>query len=175
MRKHWLALNCSRNARISCCAWFSRSSSSTLAAGGRTALSRQELLLAVELVIFSHSTVIPNIVASVGIAKPKPMLGIQAVQELDSKVEDLASLPSSPADSFGTRFFTSLKTRLTAWFADAANGIRFGRVNTEKLCVGTTCLTEDQFKSLVIRAGNDNDAAVVEQLRQEIRTLKKAR
>jgi hypothetical protein len=50
---------------------------------------------------------------------------------------------------------SSLASR--SWFANAANGIgdffarvgNFGRVNTDELCVGATCVTEDQFKSLL--------------------------
>ena len=45
---------------------------------------------------------------------------------------------------------------LIAWFADATNGIQdffasvgnFGRVNTDELCVGSTCVTEEQFNSV---------------------------
>jgi hypothetical protein len=68
-----------------------------------------------------------------------------------------ASTNSTP---FTTRFFSSLFTRLTEWFADATNGIRdfyasivhSDRVETKELCVGSTCVTEDQFKAMVARS-----------------------
>jgi hypothetical protein len=58
-------------------------------------------------------------------------------------VQDIASL--------GTTF----KANLIGWFADATNGIKdfyasivhSNRVETQELCVGSTCVTEDQFKT----------------------------
>jgi hypothetical protein len=52
-----------------------------------------------------------------------------------------------------SRFFASLFTRITTWFADTANGIgdffaqvgNFGRVNTDELCVDDICVTRDEF------------------------------
>jgi len=89
----------------------------------------------------------------------------EAIKELNWKVDDLAtSSPEIPEGSFTSRFFTSLFTHITAWLADAANGIgdifasvgNFGRVNTEELCVDDVCVTRDQFAEVF---GNQSAAA----------------
>jgi hypothetical protein len=96
-----------------------------------------------------------------------------APQDFDALL-DLSQLSAASTDSTGspqadtsftTRFFSSLFVRLTAWLADATNGIHnfyasivhSDRVETKELCVGSTCVTEDQFKATVARsaaAGN---------------------
>ena len=90
--------------------------------------------------------------------RPLVAASINAIKELNHKLEDLATTSPDPeVDNFTNRFFSSLFARLTAWFADTANGINdffarvgdFGQVNTDELCVGATCVTEDQFKSLL--------------------------
>jgi hypothetical protein len=51
----------------------------------------------------------------------------------------------------------SFKDALIAWLADSANGITklFAKeVHTEKLCVGNTCVSEEQFLALVSGAGS---------------------
>jgi len=60
--------------------------------------------------------------------------------------------PDIAEGSFTSRFFSSLFIRLTQWFADATNGITqffAGEVHTDKLCLGVTCVTEGEFKSLL--------------------------
>ena len=50
----------------------------------------------------------------------------KAIQDLNHKLEDLATTTPEAnweGTSFVARFFTALKGRLIAWFADAANGI----------------------------------------------------
>jgi hypothetical protein len=51
--------------------------------------------------------------------------------------------------SFVGRLFTSLRSKIVAWFADAMNGItKFfaGEVHAkDKLCVDDICVTRDQF------------------------------
>lgn len=82
------------------------------------------------------------------------------MQEINLKMEDLATTTPESAwqpETFATRFFAALKDRLGVWFADAANGIaeffaqvgNFGRVNTDKLCVGSTCITETQLAAVL--------------------------
>jgi len=70
--------------------------------------------------------------------------------------------PDIAEGSFTTRFFASLFSRLTQWFADATNGIQnffahvgnFGRVNTDELCTkksdGTeVCASGDQLAEIL--------------------------
>ena len=87
---------------------------------------------------------------------------VKAVQELNLKLENLATTtPNVEPTSFLGRFFGALKEKLLAWFADAANGIaeffaqvgNFGRVNTDKLCVGSTCITETQLAAVLTATG----------------------
>ena len=62
--------------------------------------------------------------------------------------------------SFLGRLFSSLLSRITAWLADAANGIANIISDTltarEKLCVDDVCVTRDQFAKVF---GNQNAAA----------------
>lgn len=68
----------------------------------------------------------------------------KAIQELDIKISDIQSLADED-NSFGDT--------LRSWFADTTNGIgefvattiRGKRVETEELCVGSVCVTEEQF------------------------------
>lgn len=78
-------------------------------------------------------------------------LVVRAVQEINLKMEDLATTTPEGAwqpETFATRFFAALKDRLGVWFAEAANGIA-SRVNTDKLCVGSTCITETQLAAVL--------------------------
>ena len=106
-----------------------------------------------------------------------PLLA-KAIQDLNLKLEDLATAPvgtSTPLESqgpltgqaasttpttFASQFFQNLFTRITAWLADAANGIANIISDTltarEKLCVGDTCVTPEQFRAVF---GNQNAAA----------------
>jgi len=60
-------------------------------------------------------------------------------------------------DSFMGNFLNNIFVQLTQWFADAANGItdffakvgNFGRVNTDELCVGATCVNESELQQLL--------------------------
>ncbi|OGG49101.1 hypothetical protein A2704_00395 [Candidatus Kaiserbacteria bacterium RIFCSPHIGHO2_01_FULL_54_36b] len=77
----------------------------------------------------------------------------KAIQELNLKFEDLATTtPATEQGSFPSRFFSSLFTRLTQWFADAGNGIAdffAKRVRTDELCVGATCVNEAELQQLL--------------------------
>jgi hypothetical protein len=80
---------------------------------------------------------------------------VKAIQELNLKLEDLASTSSPQAqdeDHFTSRFFASLYARLTQWFADTTKGIQdfYARVfKGEKLCLGETCITEPELQELL--------------------------
>lgn len=69
---------------------------------------------------------------------------IKAIQELDIDVSDITTLDINDENSFANVLVT--------WFADAANGI--GRlfakeIHTDMLCVGDTCVTEEEFLQLL--------------------------
>jgi hypothetical protein len=74
---------------------------------------------------------------------------VKAIQELNVKLEDLATTtPEISEGSFTTRFFSSLLTRIRTWLADAQNGITdffARRGHFEELCVDDVCVTRDQF------------------------------
>lgn len=73
---------------------------------------------------------------------------IKAIQELDIAVSDITTLDINDENSFANVLVT--------WFANAANGIGklfANEVHTNMLCVGDTCVTEEEFLQLL---GNDN-------------------
>jgi hypothetical protein len=87
---------------------------------------------------------------------------VEAANELNVRthiIEDLASTTASttPASAaFAEGFFVNVFNRITAWLADAANGITkifVKEVITEKLCVsdggGETCVTKGQLDTLL--------------------------
>jgi hypothetical protein len=91
---------------------------------------------------------------------------VKALQELDYRINAIAgttTASTSPeAIAFGDGFFSNLFGKLVAWFGDSSNGIAdlfaahvhaqtidADTVNTKTLCIGTTCVTEDQLKSLL--------------------------
>ncbi len=86
-----------------------------------------------------------------------PLLA-KAIQDLNLKLEDLATTtPDLDESSFPFRFFAALKDRLIAWFADATNGIKDFYASiihahegkfSDKLCVGDTCVTPEQFQAV---------------------------
>lgn len=90
---------------------------------------------------------------------------VNAIKELNLNLEGVAGtvtpLPGSPSESFITAFFANIKTTLSAWLADAGNGIGniFAKeVNTNTLCVADsagakTCLTKAQLDALLSGAG----------------------
>jgi hypothetical protein len=61
----------------------------------------------------------------------------------------------------------AFKANLIEWFADAANGItdffaevgNFQRVNTDELCVGSTCVSESQLQTLLTNSGQSASAS----------------
>jgi hypothetical protein len=83
---------------------------------------------------------------SVNYANMTPIL-VEAIRELNLKLTDIQTAAATVTDHTG----------LIAWFADAANGIgdlfakviHSDRIETQQLCVGSRCITEDQFNQLL--------------------------
>jgi hypothetical protein len=81
----------------------------------------------------------------------------KSIRDLNLKLEDLATTtPEIAAGTFTSRFFSSLFTRITAWFANAANGIGdfFPRRGFfEEVCVkdanGQICHTRSQVDAML--------------------------
>ena len=85
---------------------------------------------------------------------------VNAIKELNLNLETLTGNISSStptSTSFSERFFGNLFSRITTWLGEAGNGImkifvgeiETKKVKTDTLCVGDTCVTEDQLKSLL--------------------------
>ncbi len=78
---------------------------------------------------------------------------MKAIQELVLQFEGLASSTAPLVNTTGEKTFVGkFFDRLVLWLGDATNGITklFAKeINTEKLCVGATCVTEDQLKALL--------------------------
>ncbi|HEY4476560.1 MAG TPA: tail fiber domain-containing protein, partial [Candidatus Paceibacterota bacterium] len=82
---------------------------------------------------------------------------VDALQELDYKLESLATSTSSTqatsTSTFATRFFSNFYTNIVKWLAEAGNGIGDIFANTfrakEKICVDDQCLTKDDIRSLL--------------------------
>ncbi len=98
-------------------------------------------------------------------------VAVGAIKELNLNIETIASTTASstPASrSFADNFFGGIFSKLTEWFADAANGVGqfFAReVHTDSLCVkksdGTdVCVTGDQLAALL--AGQNAAPAATE-------------
>ena len=105
---------------------------------------------------------------SVDYGRITPLLA-KSIQDLNLKLEDLATTTPETSwqpDLFLSRFFTALKERLIAWFADATNGItdlfanigHFDEVHASKLCAGSTCVTETQLAALLSQSAAANPA-----------------
>jgi hypothetical protein len=100
---------------------------------------------------------------SVDYGRITPLI-VKAVQDLNLNLLTVASTTASstPASqSFAEQFFTNLFARVTQWLADAGNGITkiFAKeVQTDKLCVGSVCVTEEQFMALVTASGQGSSA-----------------
>jgi Chaperone of endosialidase len=79
-------------------------------------------------------------------------VSLLAIQGLSNELWSLASTTQDiSSDSFLKRFFD----RLRVWLADTQNGIEqlfAERIETNTLCVGNTCVTEDQLQELLENA-----------------------
>ncbi len=92
----------------------------------------------------------------------------KAIQEMNLNLEEIfasSTASSTPqSESFAERFMGGIFARMTAWFADAANGIQSMYANTfhakDEICIGDTCVNEDQLKALL--AGQAASPSVVD-------------
>ena len=78
-------------------------------------------------------------------------VAVEAIKELDAKVEPLASLDPDQDGSFASlvdQYLGDAKNKITKLFA--------GEVDTQKLCVGQTCLTEAQVQQILQVIQNQN-------------------
>ena len=90
-------------------------------------------------------------------SKLSPLI-IKSIQELDLKINDLTNIDTPLLDENDEKTFVGkFFDRLVAWFGDVENGIEdfyvsvihSDKVETKMLCVGTTCVTEEQFLEIV--------------------------
>lgn len=78
---------------------------------------------------------------------------VAAVKELNLKVEDLSSLDLTSANSLGNlikNFLADVGNNITDLYASV---IHSDKIETKMLCVGDTCVTEDQFLEIVNNSG----------------------
>ncbi len=111
---------------------------------------------------------------------PKITAFASTTLSLSSRLDDIESIlgststATSTINSLVTNFFQNLFTRITAWFASAANGIGdffANRVRTKELCVSDesgaeTCITKSQLDRLLGNAMSSNSEeplAVIEE------------
>ncbi len=77
---------------------------------------------------------------------------IAAIQEMNVKITAIDDLTKS----------NSWRDALINWFADSANGITnifAKKVTTDELCVGTTCVTQQQFLQLIQNSNNSGSSS----------------
>jgi hypothetical protein len=107
--------------------------------------------------------VFPNLVStdintglkSISYATITPYL-VKAIEEMDLKVKDLSSLDTSSVTSLGyliKSLLADVGNNITDLYASVIHG---DRVETKTLCVGSTCVTEEQFLKMV-----NNSATVI--------------
>jgi hypothetical protein len=110
-------------------------------------------------------------------------LGLR-LDHIESIFTSTTSIATSTPDSFGGYFLSNLFSSITAWLADATNGITdffANRVRTKEICLsdsnGETCLTRQQLDTLLagsnvaltpttqdLPSSETNDSNSVEQL-----------
>jgi len=78
---------------------------------------------------------------------------VASIKEIDLKINEVLNFDQVD-NSFGAK--------LVAWFGNVENGIQsiFAKeVHTDKLCVGETCVTEEQLIELLGNQNNSNSNA----------------
>ncbi|MFA5773710.1 MAG: tail fiber domain-containing protein, partial [Candidatus Paceibacterota bacterium] len=92
-----------------------------------------------------------------------PIYTIKAIQELNLKVNDLSSLDTTIATSLGSlikNFLADVGNNVGDLYATV---IHSDKVETKMLCVGSTCVTEEQFKQAFASAGDaTNNSTTIE-------------
>jgi len=83
---------------------------------------------------------------------------VKAIQELDIKLESIASSTPMVPGSFAEQFYNGLIAQITVWLADAGNGIGTVVASAfhakDEICVDDQCLTKDDVRSLLALARN---------------------
>ncbi|MDB5255232.1 MAG: hypothetical protein JWL92_608, partial [Candidatus Nomurabacteria bacterium] len=79
---------------------------------------------------------------------------IQAIKEMNMNVIDISNLDRD----------NTWRNALVAWLGNASNGITnifTKKITTDQLCVGTTCVTQQQFMQMVQNSNNSGGATVL--------------
>jgi hypothetical protein len=102
---------------------------------------------------------------SVDYGRVTPLI-VKAIQDLNFKVEDMATTTASsslPQGSFTAHFFNALFVRITTWLADAGNGVGSIFAKTfhakEEICIDDQCLTRDDVRALLILTHSGGQAS----------------
>ncbi|RJR14395.1 tail fiber domain-containing protein [Candidatus Parcubacteria bacterium] len=110
------------------------------------------------------------------VAEPSPYIMVKAIQELDLNLQALvasSTASSTPqTEEFAQAFWSGAFARITAWLADAGNGIAdlfveavhaevvyTRKVQTDELCVGSVCVTEAEFLRMVEQSGGTSSGS----------------
>ena len=97
--------------------------------------------------------------------KLNPLI-IKSIQDMNLNLDAIAGtvtpISGSANETFVTAFFNNVYEKITTWLADATNGIakifvgeinakdaNINNIKADTLCLGSTCVTEDQLKSLL--------------------------
>ena len=83
---------------------------------------------------------------------------VEAIREMNLKITDIGNMETP----------NTWRDGLIAWFGNTANGITdlfTKRIHTDELCVGTVCVTQDQFLQMVnnsgtVISGNNNPIVI---------------
>ncbi|HLP86503.1 MAG TPA: tail fiber domain-containing protein, partial [Candidatus Paceibacterota bacterium] len=90
-----------------------------------------------------------------------PFYMLQGIKELNLKVEDLSSLDTSSSTSLGSlikNFLGDVNNTINNLYASV---IHSDKIETQMLCVGSTCVTEQQFLDLINKNTNQ---VIIEQI-----------
>ncbi|MBP9715544.1 MAG: tail fiber domain-containing protein, partial [Candidatus Pacebacteria bacterium] len=72
---------------------------------------------------------------------------VKGIQELDLKLKDISDFENENDNSF--------VAKLRNWFGNSANGIKKLFVK-EEICIGETCINEEQLKALILNNQSNN-------------------
>jgi len=90
----------------------------------------------------------------------------KALQELDLKIEDLASTIPPQTGSFGERLFTQIFAQVRIWLADVGNGVGSVFAGTfrasAEICVDDQCLNKEDVRALLALARSASSTPVSE-------------
>jgi len=96
-------------------------------------------------------------IKSYGLGPEFNALVLEAIKELNTKVESIDIRDISNVDPLASNSFNVLLSWLTDKAVEVrefiANVIKADRIETEEFCIGNTCVNESQFKDLLDSAG----------------------